>query len=72
MVHNFNNSKRGKDMYRQQWEQSNTELSRKNKELIIKIEEIDLLREKYEDLVARATHITQMKVSLLLVNLNVK
>lgn len=42
-------------MYKEQWEQSNVDLSLKNKELIIKIEEIDTLRVKYEELMSHMT-----------------
>lgn len=42
-------------MYKEQWEQSNVDLSLKNKELIIKIEEIDTLRVKYEELMNNMT-----------------
>jgi len=41
-----------KDMYQKQAERNSTELTRKNRELVDKIQELDILKMKYEEALA--------------------
>lgn len=44
-----NSSEESRELYKRQAERNSLELTKKNKELVEKIQELDLLKAKYED-----------------------
>jgi hypothetical protein len=63
---------RSRDLYKNQLEKNNADIAQKNRELLQKIQEVDALKQKYEEAIASVDPITTATSKVFCFNLLVK